>query len=155
MRIGFIGALAFAFIFLGCMQDRLPSAFQVLGSRAAAAEQQMAPASPDCQNSAPLPGQGREYDVFKNMAAATRGCATPSPVVYEKNDGSGHAVPSQQEELDRAACRSEAERTATASNGLQPGEYDIFKSNGALHGGDVEKIEQSCMTQKGYKSATK
>jgi hypothetical protein len=154
MRMGFIGALAFAFIFLGCMQDRLPSAFQVLGNRAAAAEQ-TAPASPDCQNYAPLPGQGREYDVFKNLAAATRGCATPSPVVYEKNDGGGRPVAPQQEELDRAACRSEAEHAATTSNGLQPGEYDIFKSNGALHGGEVEKIEQSCMTQKGYKSVAK
>jgi hypothetical protein len=155
MRIGFVGASLFAFVFLGCMQDRLPSAFQGLGNRAAAAEQQTAPASPDCQNYAPLPGQGREYDVFKNLAAATRGCATPSPVVYEKNDGGGRPVPSQQEELDRAACRSEGERAATATNGLQPGEYDIFKSNGALHGGDVEKIEQSCMMQKGYKSVTK
>ena len=151
MRREIIGALLFAFMLSGGMRDQpSPSASQALDRRAAATPQQVQPVQVGCENLAALPGQGQEYDLFKNMTAGLRGCAEPSPVTYQKNDG--HPVPSQQEDLDRAACRSEAQRAANAARGLQPGEYDIFRSNMPAQSGDVEKIEQSCMTQRGYKS---
>ncbi len=142
MRRDVLGALLFAF-FLP------PLSAQALDSRAAT-PQQAQPVPADCEDLAPLPGQGREYNLFKNMAGAMHGCGTSSPVTYQKSDG--QPAPSQQEALDRAACKSEAERAAKAAGGLQPGEYDIFKSNMPAPSADVEKIEQSCMTQRGYKS---
>ena len=157
MRRDVIGALLFAFMLSGFMPS--PSASQALDNRAAAAPQQAQHVQADCEDLAALPGQGREYNLFKNIAAAMRGCAGPPPVTYQKSDGhpppaqqDGHPAPSQQEDLDRAACRSEAERAADAAHGLRPGEYDIFKSTMSARSGDVEKIEQSCMTQRGYKS---
>ncbi len=105
-----------------------------------------AQSSAGCDNNlASGPGQAKEYDLFKNMAATARGCTSPSPVTYEKTDGqktdarSGPAPSPQQEELDRTACRSEGESAAKASRGLQPGEYDIFKSFGAAQSGEAEK----------------
>ena len=47
---------------------------------------------------------------------------------------------------------AEGERAARAARGLQPGEYDIVKNMMAAQSGDAGKIEQSCMTQRGYKS---
>ncbi len=150
MRRDFIRALLFAFLLPGCMQDQpSPSAVQSPDSRAAGAPQQAQAVPAGCDLAA-LPGQGKEYNLFANMAGAQRGCAEPSPVTYQKSDG--HPAPSQQEELDRAACRSEGKRAATAARGLQPGEYDIVKNMMAAQSGDAEKIEQSCMAQRGYKS---
>jgi hypothetical protein len=165
MRRDFSGALLFAFMLPGCMPDQpSPSAFQGLDSRAGAVAQQAQPAPTNCEKFAALPGQGGEYNLFANVTGARRGCAEPSPVTYQKIDGhsapsdghlvpsDGHPVPSPQEELDRAACKNESERAANAAHGLQPGEYDIVKNMIAAQSGDAEKIEQSCMTQRGYKT---
>jgi len=118
-------------------------------------------ASADCDNNlASTPGEpGKEYNLFKNLAARARGCTSPSSVTYEKVDGQKAYAPSgssrsatpQQEELDRAACRAEGENAAKSAHGLQPGEYDIFKSFAANQSGEVEKVEQNCMDQRGYK----
>jgi hypothetical protein len=178
MRRDFIGALLFAFMLPGCAPDQpSPSAFQGLDSRAATPEQAQ-PTPTNCEKFAALPGQGREYNLFANLTGARRGCAEPSPVTYQKIDASpapsdghpvpsdghagpsdghaapsdGHPTPSPQEELDRAACKSEGERAAKAASGLQPGEYDIVKNIIAAQSRDAEKIEQSCMSQRGYKS---
>jgi hypothetical protein len=160
MRKGFVGALLFASILPGCVQDQpSPTAFQALRS-SAATPQQVTPPPADCENLASAPGQGKEYDLFKNLAASSRGCVAPSPLTYQKIDqkSDGHSVasqqsmPSQQEEIDRAACRSEGEAAAKAAHGLRPGEYDIFKNTAAVQSGDVERVEQSCMTQRGYTS---
>jgi hypothetical protein len=151
----------------------LPSAFQALDMRAACAQQ----ATPQqleqvevqgqagCDNHlASVPGEGgKEYDLFKNVMARSRGCTSSSPVAYEKVEerpvpGKSRAVPPlqavspQQEEMDRAACRAEGEQAAHAGAGLRPGEYDIFKSNFGSRSGDVERVEQSCMAQRGYRS---
>jgi hypothetical protein len=148
MRKGYAGVLLFALTWLD--------------TSAAFAQQGEIPA--DCDsNLASAPGQTKEYDLFKHVGAAVRGCAT-SPVTYQKIDapqsnGRGRASPQsaspQQEELDRAACRSEAETNAKTARGLAPGEYDIFKSTIATQSGDIEKAEQSCMAQRGYKSVAK
>jgi hypothetical protein len=150
MRRDVIGAFLFAFMLPGCVQDQPPPSAQAPDSHAAATPQQAEPVRADCGNFAPLPGQGREYNLFANMTSGLRGCAAPSAVTYQKGDG--QAAPSQQEALDRAACRSEAERAANGNHGLQAGEYDIFKSNMAAQSADVDRFEQSCMTQRGYKS---
>ncbi len=123
-----------------------------IGNGAATAQQ-------DCDNNlASAPGQGKEYNLFKNLAAAARGCTSPSAVTYEKSDYKKTdprstppgSAPSQQEELDRAACRSEGENAARAARGLQPGEYDLFKNIAAVESDEAEKIEQNCMIQRGY-----
>jgi len=139
MRRGFAGIVLFAFM--------LP-----IGNNAAMSQQ-------SCDNTlASAPGQGKEYDFFKNLSASMRGCTSPSPVTYEKSDGkkadarsaSSGPVSSQQEELDRAACRSEGESAARAARGLQPGEYDLFKNIAAVQSDEAEKAEQGCMIQRGY-----
>jgi hypothetical protein len=136
---GFAGVLLFAFMMPACVQ---------------------AQESAGCDNNlASAPGQGKEYDLFKNLAASARGCTSPSPVSYEKIDGPkplARSAPSrpvtpQQEELDRTACRTEGENAARAARGLQPGEYDLFKNIAAARSGDEETVEQNCMAQRGYK----
>ncbi len=155
MRGGFTGAFLCALMASGCM------AFQALAldNRAAPPQQlETVPVAGGCDNNlAALPGQGKEYDLFKNLAGAQRGCTPPSQVTYQKIDSppsqaGGRPVSPQQEEIDRAACRSEGEQAAHAATGLRPGEYDIFKSNFASRSGDVQKVEQSCMAQRGYRS---
>lgn len=169
MRKSMVGASLFALL--------LPSAFQALDMRAAsaqqAAQQQLEQVQVEGQvqagcdnNLASAPGEGgKEYDLFKNLMNRSRGCTPPSPVTYQKVDehpasssAKGRSVPSQQavspqqEEIDRAACRSEGERAAQAARGLRPGEYDLFKNIAASHSGDAEKVEQSCMAERGYRS---
>jgi hypothetical protein len=148
MRSGFAGVLLFAFM-LPCY-----------------AQAQSAPA--DCDNSlasSPNDGSGKEYNLFKNMTNSARGCAKPSAVTYEKvepaptkayaRSAPAQAVSPKQEELDRSACRTEGENAAKAAHGLRPGEYDIFKNIGAVQSGEVEKFEQECMTQRGYRSVSR
>ncbi len=140
----FTAALLFAVILPGCVQDQTPaSAVQPPDSRTA---QQAQPAG--CNDLAPLPGQGKEYNLFRNMTGARSGCAEAAPAAYQKSDG--QPAPSQQEALDRAACKSEGARAASVARGLQPGEYDIFKN--AASAPDAGKAEQDCMAQRGYRS---
>jgi len=143
MRRYFAGILCFAIMLPTCVQAQQPPGDSPAG----------------CDNNlASAPGQGKEYNLFKNLAASMRGCTSPSPVTYEKTGGqtdyrsapSRPATP-QQEEIDRAACRAEGENAARAAHGLQPGEYDLFKSIASARSADEDSAEQSCMAQRGYK----
>ncbi len=134
----------------------------------AAPQQQLDQVQVGCDsNLASVPGQGgKEYDLFKNLMAKSRGCTPAETVTYEKVDehpaplsGKGRAVPPQQaapsrqqEEADRAACKSEGEQAAAAARGLRPGEYDLFKNIAAAQSGDAERVERSCMAERGYRS---
>jgi hypothetical protein len=144
MLKSFAGILLFAFMLPTCVEGQQSSG--------------ELPATCD-NNLASAPGLGKEYDLFKNLSSAARGCTSPSTVNYEKIDGqkadarSGPSRPvsSQQEELDRAACRTEGENAARAARGLQPGEYDLFKNIASVQSDEAERAEQSCMVQHGYK----
>jgi hypothetical protein len=161
MRRGMVGALLFASMLPGCVQDQpSPGAFQALDTRSAAAPPpQGEPVKPGCENVALNPSQGGEYDLVKNLMGANRGCEPPPPIAYQKTDQKidGRAAPSQpgvppsqQQELDRAACRAEGDKVANANLGLQPGEYDLVKNLVGASRGDADTVEKNCMIQRGY-----
>lgn len=156
MRKGFAGFLLFAFMLpgYGQAQQQSSAALPSIDVR----QQGELPAGCD-NNLGSVPGGAKEYNLFKNMTASSRGCTAPSPVTYEKMDGQkadGRSAPArsvapQQEEADRGACHSEGENAAKAARGLQPGEYDIFKNIAAAQSGEADRVEQSCMAERGYK----
>jgi hypothetical protein len=134
----------------------MPDQLQALDSRAAPPQQaEPEPARAGCEDLGANPGQGKEYDLVKNLFASQRGCAPPPAVIYQKTDAHAATAPdgrsaSQQEELDRAACRSEGEAAANANLALRPGEYDLVKNIIGAQRGTAEQAEKSCMNQRGY-----
>jgi hypothetical protein len=78
------------------------------------------------------------------------GCVQDGPpsIAYQRTDG--RPISFQQEEQDRAVCRSEAENAANAAaaRAAQTGDYDLFRNIGL---GQHEAVtEQSCLNQRGY-----
>jgi hypothetical protein len=57
------------------------------------------------------------------------------------------SVTAQQQDADRAACRSEAEQASPSA--AADGGYDLFKN--MITDSRATAVEQNCMTQRGYK----